>query len=108
MSDITVTAFFGDKERPFILTDDMVQELEAKTQTGIGVLFQRLTAHAFMLADISETIRLGLIGAGTHPEEAARLVHTYARNRPVAEILPIATAILAARWLGADEVQADG
>ncbi|UFM63831.1 gene transfer agent family protein [Paracoccus sp. MA] len=105
---ITATAFFGDKERPFTLSDDMVAELEAKTETGIGVLYQRLLGHAFKLADLSEVIRLGLIGGGTNPEEADRLVSTYARNRPVAEVLPLATAILAARWLGADEVQADG
>mgnify|MGYP002622131219 CR=1 FL=1 len=105
---ITATAFFGDKERPFTLSDDMVAELEAKTETGIGTLFQRLTAHAFRLADLAEVIRLGLIGGGTSPEEADRLVSTYARNRPIAEVLPLATAILAARWLGADEVQADG
>ena len=104
---ITATAFFGDRERPFTLTDDMVTELEASTGTGIGTLFQRLTAHAFKLADLAEVIRLGLIGGGTDPEEAARLVNSYARNRPVAEVLPLATAILAARWLGADEVQAD-
>ena len=104
---ISVTAFFGDKERPFTLTDDMVMELETTTGTGIGTPFQRLTAHAFKLADLAEVIRLGLIGGGTNPEEAARLVNSYARNRPVAEVLPLATAILAARWLGADEVQAD-
>ncbi|KRW96257.1 gene transfer agent family protein [Paracoccus sp. MKU1] len=105
---ITATAFFGDKERPFTLSDDMVTELEAKTETGIGVLYQRLLGQAFKLADLAEVIRLGLIGGGTRPEEADRLVSTYARNRPVAEVLPLATAILAARWLGADEVQADG
>ena len=33
---ITATAFFGDRERPFTLTDDMVTELEASTGTGIG------------------------------------------------------------------------
>lgn len=105
---IGINAFLGDRERPFVLSDDMVTELEAATETGIGTLFQRLTAHAFKLADLAEVIRLGLIGAGTSPEEAARLVNSYARNRPVAEVLPLATAILAARWLGADEVQADG
>ncbi|WGR63098.1 gene transfer agent family protein (plasmid) [Paracoccus ferrooxidans] len=105
---IGINAFFGDRERPFTLSDDMVTELEAKTETGIGTLFQRLTAHAFKLADLAEVIRLGLIGGGTSPEEADRLVNSYARNRPIAEVLPLATAILAARWLGADEVQADG
>lgn len=107
MNDITATLFFGDKERPFVLTDAQVLELECITETGIGVLFQRLTAHAFKLADLAEIIRLGLIGAGTNPQEAARLVNSYARNRPIAEVLPVATAILAARWLGADEVQVD-
>lgn len=105
---IGINAFFGDKERPFTLSDDMVTELEAKTETGIGVLYQRLLGQAFKLADLAEVIRLGLIGGGTSPEEAARLVNSYARNRPIAEVLPLATAILAARWLGADEVQADG
>ncbi|HWL55468.1 MAG TPA: gene transfer agent family protein [Paracoccus sp. (in: a-proteobacteria)] len=105
---ITATAFFGDQERPFTLTDELVVELEATTGAGIGTLYQRLLGHAFKLADLAEVIRLGLIGAGTNPEEAARLVNSYARNRPVAEVLPLATAILAARWLGADEVQADG
>lgn len=105
---ITATAFFGDKERPFTLTDELVVELETTTGTGIGVLFQRFMGQAFKLADLSEVIRLGLIGGGANPEEAARLVSSYARNRPVAEVLPLATTILAARWLGADEVQADG
>ena len=105
---ITATAFFGDKERPFTLTDELVTELETTTGTGIGTLFQRLMGQAFKLADLSEVIRLGLIGGGSNPEEAARLVNSYARNRPVAEVLPLATAILAARWLGTDEVQADG
>lgn len=104
---ITVTEFFGDQERAFALTDDMVLELEAKTETGIGALFNRLIAKTFKLADLIEVIRLGLIGAGTTPQEADRLVNSYARNRPIAEVLPIATTVLAARWLGADEVQAD-
>ncbi len=105
---ITATAFFGDRERPFTLPDELVAELEATTGTGIGTLFQRLMGQAFKLADLTEVIRLGLIGGGTSPEDADRLVNSYARNRPVAEVMPLATAILAARWLGTDEVQADG
>lgn len=105
---ISVTAFFGDRERAFTLSDDMLTELEASTGTGIGILYQRLLGHAFKLADLSEVIRLGLIGGGASPEEAARLVNSYARNRPIAEVQPLATAILAARWLGANEVHADG
>lgn len=93
-------AFFGDQERRFTLTDPMVIELERLTGTGIGTLFLRLTRSDFRLADLAETIRLGLIGADTNPEEAARLIETYARNRPIAEIMPLAVDILAARWSG--------
>lgn len=105
---ITATVFFGDKERPFTLTDELVTELETTTGTGIGTLFQRLMAQAFKLTELAEVIRLGLIGGGANPQEAERLVNSYARNRPIAEVLPLATEILAARWLGVDEVQANG
>lgn len=71
-------AFFGDGPRSFRLTDSMVIELERLTETGIGSLFLRLTRNDFRLPDLIEVIRLGLIGGGTSPEEAARLVDTYA------------------------------
>lgn len=104
---ISFRAFFGDRERDFTLTDPMIAELERLTGTGIGSLFQRLTRSDFRLADLVEIIRLGLIGANTDPSEAARLVETYAKNRPIAEVLPLALDVISARWLGADEVQKD-
>lgn len=103
---ITHRAFFGIGERDFTLTDPMVIELERLTETGIGALFSRVARNDFRLADLVETIRLGLIGGGTSPEEAARLVDAYARQRPLAEILPLALDVLDARWSGA-EVKAD-
>lgn len=104
---ITHRAFLGDGQRDFCLTDSMIAELERLTGTGIGTLFQRLTRSDFRLADLVEIVRLGLIGANTDPSEAARLVETYARNRPIAEVLPLALDVISARWLGADEVQRD-
>ncbi|MFC3169411.1 gene transfer agent family protein [Paracoccus fontiphilus] len=97
---ITHRAFFGTGERAFALTDPMVIELERLTETGIGALFLRLSRNDFRLADLIEVIRLGLIGGGTNPEEAARLVDTYARQRPIGELLPLALDILDARWSG--------
>lgn len=101
-------AFFGDAEHSFCLTDPMIAELEASTGTAIGVLFQRLVAQAFRLSDLSEIIRLGLIGAGTAPAIAERLVATYAKDRPLAEVLPLALDVITARWLGTEEAQANG
>lgn len=99
---ITHRAFFGDGERSFTLTDPMISELERLTGTGIGSLFTRMVRAEFRLNDLAEVIRLGLIGAGTSPEDAARLVETYARHRPIGEILPLALSIMDARWSGTE------
>lgn len=97
---ITHRAFFGDGERDFRLTDPMITELERLTGTGIGGLFLRMSRSDFRLGDLVEIIRLGLIGGGTNPEDAARLVETYARHRPIGETLPLALDVLDARWSG--------
>ncbi|WP_411837034.1 gene transfer agent family protein [Paracoccus sp. ME4] len=99
---ITHRAFFGDGERSFTLNDPMITELERLTGTGIGGLFLRLTRSDFRLVDLVEIIRLGLIGGGTNPEDAARLVETYARHRPIGEILPLALDVIDARWNGTE------
>lgn len=97
---ITVTQFFGDRECAFALTDPMLTELEAKTDTGIGALYQRVVGMQFRSEDLPQIIRLGLIGGGMNPEQAHRMTETYARNRPFDEILPLALDILDARWIG--------
>ncbi|NKX47807.1 gene transfer agent family protein [Rhodobacteraceae bacterium R_SAG8] len=97
---ITHRAFFGTADHSFTLTDNMVTELERVTDTGIGAFYQRMIAMHFKATDLAEIIRLGLIGAGMHPQEAMQLVNTYARNRPMAETFPLALDILDARWNG--------
>ena len=77
--------------------------ISAKTGVGIGTLYQRAIAMQFGLADITETLRLALIGGGASPEEAQRTVATYAANRPMNETLPIVLDVLDARWNGPSE-----
>ncbi len=103
---ITHQAFFGDAEREFCLTDDAILELERVSNTGIGALYLRAVALQFTVSDVAETIRLALIGGGASPAAAARLVNTYARNRPMSETFPLALDILDARWNGKPEVAA--
>ena len=43
---------------------------------------------------------LGLIGGGMAPQSCMHLIETYGRNRPLDEIVPLALAILDARWSG--------
>lgn len=97
---ITHTAFFGDGQHSFALTDPMIAELERLTGIGIGALYLRLVAAQFHVSDLVEIIRLGLIGGGLAPDAAMRLTDTYARNRPMAETFPLAHDILDTRWNG--------
>lgn len=103
---LTHTAFFGDREYTFALTDDMVSELERLADLGIGALYLRAVNMQFRLADLVEIIRLGLVGGGTAPERAAQLTNTYARNRPIDELYPLALDVLDARWGGVTEHEA--
>lgn len=99
MTDTSHRAFFGDAERTFTLTPELIIELERKTGAGIGALCSRLFARQFRHADITETIRLALIGGGTDPKEAAVLVAAYA-GKPLLEPYALAVAILDALWNG--------
>ncbi len=98
---LTHTAFFGDGDYTFALTDDMIAELERKADLGIGAFYLRAVNMQFKLADLIEVIRLGLIGGGTTPKRAAQLTDTYARNRPIDDLYPLALDVLDARWGGA-------
>lgn len=100
---ISHTAFFGDSVRAFTLTDTIIEELQQKTGLGIGALFLRMSSSQFRVADIVEVIRLGLVGGGTNPQEAQRLVDAYAKDRPFDETFPLALDILDARWNGKPE-----
>lgn len=93
--------FFGDADRDFRLTPELIIELERKTGAGIGSLCKRLFAGDFRHAEIMETIRLALIGGGESPQTAASLVATYAMPRPIMETYPLAVSILETAMFGA-------
>lgn len=102
---MTHKAFFGDKEHDFLLTPELIVELERKTGTAIAVLYARVLRAQFHFNDLIEIIRLGLIGGGIAPSEAQSLVDTYAKPRPIMETFPLAADILEARWTGAPTPQ---
>jgi hypothetical protein len=109
MSDMTHRAFFGDAERDFRITPELIIELERKTSAGIGGLCRRLFAGDFRHSDVTEVIRLALIGGGTSPKDSDALVSAYAIARPISEIFPLAVSVLETLWFGAaKKVQGDG
>jgi hypothetical protein len=99
-TELTHHVFFGDGEHDFLLTPEMIVELERKTGSGIGGLCRRLFAGDFKQSDVTETIRLALVGGGTSPKDADALVAAYAINRPFSEIYPLAVSILETLWFG--------
>jgi hypothetical protein len=93
-------AFFGDQRRTFRLTPDMIMELERVTGRGIGGLARSLFASDFRLLEITEVIRLALIGGGTEPQEATALIAAYVVPRPIMEPYGLAVSILQTAMLG--------
>ncbi len=101
------SAFFGDATYTFALTDTMIHELENKTGVGIGALYLRMARSEWRFADMIEIIRLGLIGGGTSPTNAQRLIEAYAKDRPIEETFPLAFDIIDARWNGEPAIPQD-
>lgn len=106
MSATTFRTFFGDAEREFRLGPSEIAALESKLKVGIGALWHRILNIQFSSVEIAEIIRLGLIGGGTKPKEAADLVEAYSSSRPVAETHALAFSIIAAAWFGVDAAKA--
>lgn len=78
----TVDLDFGDGPHRFRLAIDELEELQEKTGIGPFVLLNRLIAGEWRVADVRETLRLGLIGGGMEPIEALVLVRRYVDERP--------------------------
>jgi len=100
-------AFFGDGEKTFRLTPELIVELERVTGTGIGSLSRRVFSSDFRHGDILDLIRLGLIGGGTEPQEAAALIAAYAAPMPIMSVYPVALAILETALFGQAQVPAN-
>lgn len=99
-----VTADFGDGEYAFRLAIGQLEELQEKTDAGPYVVLRRLFDGTWRVADIRETIRLGLIGGGLEPLKALNLVRRYIDDRGSwLASASIAQAILGASLSGAPE-----
>ena len=88
---------WADGTHRFRLAIGQARELEEKTGQGCHRLLERMASGDWRVADIRETIRLGLIGGGMEPLAALSLVRAYVDERPLSLTnLPAAKAILMA------------
>ncbi len=100
MTATTHREFFGDAERTFRLPFELVVELEKQTGHGIGAIAQRILRREFSIVELHQIIRLGLIGGGTDPKEAADLMSAYVYSRPIEEAQLVAINVLTATYYG--------
>lgn len=95
---------FADGSYGFRLAIGELEELQEKTGVGPYALLRRLLANDWLIMDVRESIRLGLIGGGTEPIAAKKLVERYIDQR--SDWLTNATlaqAIVSAALVGAPE-----
>lgn len=95
---------FGGEERCFRLTVANILELEEKCGAPFAAIVGRVQAGQYGINDVLQTIRLGLIGGGTRPEEASKLMRGYAfPERPIAEGWVLARSVLMAALVGFEQ-----
>lgn len=103
MRDATVTFDWADGTYSFRLAWGQLAELQEKCDAGPYVVLQRLHSGEWRIEDISNIIRLGLIGGGMAPSPALKLTRAYVEARPPMESLIPAQVILSAALMGAPE-----
>ena len=101
--DAKIELAWADGDYTFRLAWGQLAELQEKTDCGPYVVLQRLMDGTWFTTDISNVIRLGLIGGGAEPSKALGLVRAYVEDRPPVENVPIAQAILYAACMGAQD-----
>lgn len=89
-----IRQFFGDREHDFLLSPDLVTELERVCQTGIGSLSRRFFSGDFSFRELTEVIRLGLIGGNCDPKDAAELVTVYSARLSVTQLYATALPVI--------------
>ncbi|MBB4580376.1 hypothetical protein GGE45_002706 [Rhizobium aethiopicum] len=99
-----VEADFADGTYKFGLSWALAAEWEKETNRSLMATFlQAARVHVAVMSDIREIVRLGLIGGGTEPAKALRLVRTYVEERPAVENFPLMISILDAFLNGQPE-----
>lgn len=99
--DARVTVAWGDSPATtFRLAIAQIAELEEKCGIGVAALHRRVASGDWYVRDLTETIRLGLIGGGATPVAALKLVSRYVEQRPLLESQPVAELILSAALIG--------
>jgi len=94
---------WADGTYRFALRWGELAELQEKTEAGPYAVLQRIGSGSWRIEDLSNVVRLGLIGGGMTPGDAMKKVRFYVEQRPPMESVALAYAILQAALLGAPD-----
>jgi hypothetical protein len=81
-------------ENTFSLPIDLLRALQERCDAGPEYVRHRLATKQWHVDDVVSTIRLGLEGGGLDKQEARRLVRLFVEDRPLADSVLTAYAIL--------------
>lgn len=99
----SIVARFAGGDHVFRLRIGEIGELETHCGAGIGAIYTRMAALQFRLADIRQTIRLGLIGGGMPAGQADYFVGRYVDDAPINDYADLAFRVLRALFDGAEQ-----
>lgn len=100
MSLCRVDLDWADGSYPFALPLAQLEELQTLCDAGPMVIAQRLEHGIWTSKEVYQTLRLGLIGGGMPPGEALAKTKLYVLERPWAENVPFAFAVIRAVLFG--------
>lgn len=101
MKGIELTWTGGEHE--FALPIDHLRALQDKCDAGPAYVLMRLRSHQWYVDDVIQPIRLGLEGGGIDKDEARRLARIFVEERPLAESVLTAIAVLSHALFGGGE-----
>lgn len=105
--DASIALDWADETFQFRLGWGELAKLQEACDAGPFVVLDRLRSGACKVEDISNVIRLGLIGGGMEPVPALKKVRAYVEARPPAESRLTAIAVLSAGCYGAPEEEVE-
>lgn len=92
--DGSVDLTWGGDERHFRLGIDELLALQQKRGAGPLEIFTRLQAGTWLIEDLQETIRIGLIGGGLEGKAARVLIEAHVRPGRLTANVMVAQALL--------------
>lgn len=102
--DGSIILHWGGEDRLFHVTIKMMEKIQESRDTGPYALLDRLLTGRWLVQDIREVLRWGLVGGGMEVGDVSKLLKLYFEDMPPAGInLVTAQRVLGAGLLGAPE-----